>query len=166
MNIRVGQLRRKDRAVTEEQEILSIIARCRVCTLSMCIGGEPYGVPVNFGILQKGEDGFLCVHGAPVGKKAGALLPGTTVAFSMYTAETLVPGEKASDCTMDFESVCGSGVVEEIHTEEDRAEILTAIMRQYWPDWSGKWSTSDLKAGLWKIRIQQWCGKRHASSRT
>lgn len=164
MNIKVGQLRRKDRAVIEEKKILSIMARCQVCTLSMCSAGEPYGVPVNFGIMQKGEDCFLCFHGAPVGKKAEALLPGTTVAFSMYTAETLVPGEKASDCTMDFESVCGSGVVEEIRTEEERAEVLTAIMRQYWPDWRGEWNASDLKAGLWKVRIQQWCGKRHTSA--
>ena len=46
---RVKSMRRKDREVTDLQEIEEIIKGCKVCHLAMADAGQPYIVPLNFG---------------------------------------------------------------------------------------------------------------------
>ena len=59
---------RREREVTDINEILSILDKAKVLHLGLVDGDEPYVVPMNYGYVM--EDGKLTVylHGAKVGR--------------------------------------------------------------------------------------------------
>jgi len=71
------KMRRSDREVTDVDEKLGIVARCKVCRLGMIdetVGpGEPYIVPLNFGYEYVDGVLFLYLHGAGEGRKINIL---------------------------------------------------------------------------------------------
>ena len=66
-------MRRKDREITDLNEIIKIVSECDVLHLGMCDNGVPYVVPVNFGFTYEDETFTFYVHGAASGKKIDIL---------------------------------------------------------------------------------------------
>lgn len=124
-------MRRKDRAVTEQERILSIMEKCGVCSLAFAGGTHPYVIPLNFGVKVMDGKTALYFHGAGEGIKFDRLREDNRAAFSMYATEELVLKEPACSSTMLYESVCGSGRVFVVGEAEEKLEALTAIMRHY-----------------------------------
>lgn len=124
-------MRRKDRAVMEENAIREIMKKCRVCSLALSGGGYPYVIPLNFGVVQKDGKTVLYFHGAGEGTKFERLERDSKAAFSMYAEEELVLKKPACSTTMLYESVCGTGKVFVVETAEEKLEALKSIMRQY-----------------------------------
>jgi len=62
-------MRRKDREVTDFQEIIEIMKKCDVCRLAFNDQGFPYVIPLNFGLDVVGDQVFLYFHSALKGKK-------------------------------------------------------------------------------------------------
>ena len=48
-------MRRKDREITDFQEILEIIRKCDVCRIALNDEEFPYMVPLNFGMDVQGD---------------------------------------------------------------------------------------------------------------
>lgn len=53
-------MRRKDREITDFNEIMNIINKCDVCRLALFDEDYPYIVPLNFGV-DKEDDQFVFV---------------------------------------------------------------------------------------------------------
>ena len=53
-------MRRKDREITDFNEIIEIIKKCDVCRIAMNDGDFPYIVPLNFGLDV--QDGRACLR--------------------------------------------------------------------------------------------------------
>ena len=62
-------MRRKDREVTEMEEIQQIFDECKVCRIGIMDENGPYIVPVNYGYVRKEGKVILYIHGAREGKK-------------------------------------------------------------------------------------------------
>ncbi len=60
-------MRRKDREVTDFQEIVKIIDACQIMRLGLSDGDFPYIVPVNFAYEIK-ERKIFYIHGAMAGR--------------------------------------------------------------------------------------------------
>ena len=75
-------MRRKDREITQPEELLAILDRCDVCHLALHGGTFPYVVPLNFGVTREGEGVALWFHGAAAGKKLELLEENHHAAFS------------------------------------------------------------------------------------
>ncbi len=122
-------MRRKDREITELQEILSIINSCKVIRLAMLDeSGLPYIVPLNFGYcLENGAFTFYC-HSAPQGRKLDLLRRDGRVAFEMDCRGELQTADHACGFGYYYASVIGSGTAELIEGEEKLA-ALSALMR-------------------------------------
>ena len=43
-------MRRRDREITDKQEILEVMRKCDVCRIALHDGDYPYIVPLNFGL--------------------------------------------------------------------------------------------------------------------
>ncbi len=123
-------MRRKDREVTQPEEIFDIIKKCDVCRIAFFDEKFPYIVPLNFGVAFENGVFTFYFHGANAGKKMELLQKNNAVAFEMDCSHKLIEGEKACDYTMAYESVCGTGFLEKI-TEEQKIQAFTAIMKQY-----------------------------------
>lgn len=121
-------MRRNDRAVTNIDEILSIISSCKVIRLAMVDDGRPYIVPLNFGYRY--EDGaftFYC-HSAREGRKLDILRQNNTVAFEMDCRGELLEAENACGCSYYYASILGEGHVD-FPEGAEKCCALSALMR-------------------------------------
>lgn len=123
-------MRRKDRQVTDQSEIMGIIDRCDVCHIALFDKQYPYIVTMNFGVLQVDGITELYFHCASEGKKLDLIRRDPHVAFEMDCSHHLIRGERACSYTMEFESVCGTGVME-IMLPHERLDAMAAFMRHY-----------------------------------
>lgn len=62
-------MRRKDREITDFNEIIEIMKKCDSVTLGLNDDGYPYLVPLNFGLHVDGEQVELYFHCAIQGTK-------------------------------------------------------------------------------------------------
>ncbi len=123
-------MRRKDREVTERNEIIEIMRRCDVCRLAIHDEGYPYIVPLNFGLLVDEESMTLVFHSALEGTKLDLLKIDNRVSFEMDCQHQLQYFEEKGVCTMAYESVIGRGRITFLEGEE-KFGCLKAIMEQY-----------------------------------
>lgn len=61
-------MRRKDREITDFDEIMNIINKCDTCRLALFDKEFPYIVPLNFGVDIRDEQLYLYFHCAKKGK--------------------------------------------------------------------------------------------------
>ena len=61
-------MRRKDREITDKQDILEVMRKCDVCRIALHNGDYPYVVPLNFGLQVEKDMPVLYFHGALEGK--------------------------------------------------------------------------------------------------
>ena len=123
-------MRRKDREVTDIEQKLGIIRRCKVLRLGMAEQNMPYIVPLNFGFDYR--DGLLTlyVHGAKEGKKVDILNRNKQVCFEMDGEHSLIPGKDAASYSFAYESIIGFGTAEILETDEEKTYGLNALMKQ------------------------------------
>lgn len=155
-------MRRKDRCVEDKNEILAIIKKCEVCNLAFHDEEFPYIVPLNFGVAMNEDTFELYFHCARVGKKLDLLKVNNHVAFSMSCSHTLHIEEAACNSTMEFESVCGNGVLEELG-DEDKAKALNILMKQYSGRDDYTFPENELRAvAVLRLTVNEITGKRLA----
>lgn len=153
-------MRRKDREITDMEEILQIIKKCSVCRLGLFDKDFPYVVPLNFGYEYKDSVLTLFFHGAKEGKKLDLIQADNRASFEMDCSHKLIPGEMACDYTMEYESVMGQGFVE-ILPKEEKVSALNALMQKYTKGKEFQYRDSDLdEVEVFKLTVKQITGKR------
>lgn len=120
-------MRRKEKQVTDEKIILSVLEKAEVCRLGMCRGNVPYIVPMNFGI----EDNNLYFHCAREGKKLDIIRENNKVCFEMETDVQLLESEIPCRWGAKYTSIIGFGKAEILETEEEKTNGLNIIMKKY-----------------------------------
>jgi uncharacterized protein len=128
-----GAMRRKDRAITRFEDIVAVMSNCEVCHVGFHDDEYPYVVPMNFGMTVDDEHRItLYFHGAEAGKKHDLLKKDNRVGFVMEDTHGIKTGKHvgACECTMEFESVMGTGTIEYVD-DAAKVEALHAILKQY-----------------------------------
>ena len=125
-------MRRKDREITDVDEMINIMKKCDTCAIALNDEetGFPYIVPLNFGMEVKDGQVFLYSHGAMKGKKLDLIQKDNRATFEMDCEHNFILYEERMSCTMGFASVIGHGTIE-IVPDEDKYEALKILMRQY-----------------------------------
>lgn len=123
-------MRRKDREITELNEIIDIIKKCDTCTIAINDEDFPYIVPLNFGLDVQGEQVYLYFHCATEGKKLDLLKKDNRVTFEMDCDHNFILYEERMSCTMGYSSVIGHGTID-IVSDEDKYDALKILMKQY-----------------------------------
>ena len=125
-------MRRKDREITDVDEMINIMKKCDTCAIALndVVTGFPYIVPLNFGMEVKDGQVFLYFHGAMKGKKLDLIQKDNRATFEMDCEHNFILYEERMSCTMGFASVIGHGTIE-IVPDEDKYEALKILMRQY-----------------------------------
>ncbi len=125
-------MRRKDREVTDFDEIISILENCRVLHLALISEGKPYAVQVNFGYAVKEIAGekrlFVYFHGAGEGKKIDAIKQNSAVSFCAERFAEVSGGAEACSWTTFYESVIGFGKAKIISDAQEKAAAMDTIM--------------------------------------
>jgi nitroimidazol reductase NimA-like FMN-containing flavoprotein (pyridoxamine 5'-phosphate oxidase superfamily) len=159
-------MRRSDREITDIEEKLGIIRRCKVLRLGLAEQNQPYIVPMNFGFDYK--DGLLTLylHGAKEGKKMDILNRNQQVCFEMDGEHSLITGENPSDYSFAYESIIGFGTGEILEKEDEKTRGLNALMRhQTGEDRDYTYPEGQLRGvNVFRIRVSSFTGKRHKRS--
>lgn len=167
-------MRRKDREVSDFDEIIDILERCKVLHLAVICDGCPYSVPVNFGYVVEEIEGkkILSVyfHGAGEGKKISAIKENPVVSFSAVAdCEVVALSENKEPCSYSclYESVVGFGKAVLLDDSRERAKGMDTIMihNGYKMPAGVKviaYKAMDLaRTAICKISVSEITGKRH-----
>jgi nitroimidazol reductase NimA-like FMN-containing flavoprotein (pyridoxamine 5'-phosphate oxidase superfamily) len=122
-------MRRKDREVSSEEEIKSIIEKCKVCHLAMVDKGLPYVVPLNFGYTLEDDSLTLFFHSAKAGHKLDILKENNAVCFEMAFEGKLGHIENPCNSGYYYESVHGFGHVEFVEDIGEKCNALTLLVK-------------------------------------
>lgn len=155
-------MRKANRAVSEPTEILTIIRQCDVCNLALMDGEYPYVIPLNFGVCEKAGAVSLYFHGASEGKKLALASENPHVAFAMDCTRSLRCDETACTATMDFESVCGKGLLSIVEDPDETLTALRLLMGHYFPELEFEYSPRmALGVRVMRLDVNEMMGKRH-----
>lgn len=122
-------MRRKEREITNMQQIREILDTCQVCRLAMQDEEGLYLVPLNFGYELEGETLTLYFHSAKEGRKITALSPSAPVCFEMDCSHHLVSGDAPCAYTYEFQSIIGSGTAVIVEDFEEKQHALAVLMK-------------------------------------
>ena len=148
-------MRRKDKEITDRNEIELIIEKATVCRLAMADDSGPYIVPLCFGF----RNNTLYFHSAADGKKLGILMKNPRVCFEFDGDCEVRAGVKACDFGMRYRSVIGFGTVAFVEAAAAKREALDIIMKHYaegafdYPDASFK------RISVFRVDIDTMTGK-------
>ncbi len=153
-------MRRAEREVTSVYTIEQIMQRCDVCSLALMDGPYPYVVPLNFGFERKGEQTYLYFHGAGEGKKMTLLNRNPNAAFEMNCSHRLLAGDNACATSMEYDSVCGRGILSIVEEIENKKHALRQIMKQYTGKADAEFSDNNLQSvAVLRLEVQELSGK-------
>lgn len=122
-------MRRKDREVTDKQELRDIIDTCKVCRVATSDGQGLYIIPLNFGYLYEEEKLTLYIHSAKLGRKTEAFAADAHIAFEMDCGHRLLEGKVACQYGFTFRSITGTGEIHLVDDVEEKKLGLTAMMK-------------------------------------
>lgn len=144
--------------MTDQEEIVQIMGRCEVLHLALNTDTVPYLLPVNFGMEPDGMT--LYFHGAVDGTKYAWIARDPRASFEMECSHGLVLDEDRHECTMNYQSVVGWGVLDEVTDAEEKIHALRRIMAQYHHE-EFTFTTAPLPhTRVFRLHVQQRTAKR------
>jgi len=150
-------MRRKEREITDPEEIEGIIRKGKVMHLAMCDGGRPYVVPLTYGY----EDGKVYFHCATEGRKLDVLKGNDQVCFAIDLDHQLVGAAEACKSDIKFRSVVGEGRASILTGSEEKKRGLDVIMRQVFGGAPPSYAEGALhKIVVVRIDVQSLTGKK------
>ena len=122
-------MRRKDREVTEMEEIQQIFDECKVCRIGIMDENGPYIVPVNYGYVREEGKVILYIHGAREGKKIDLIRKNANVGVEIDYRHELVEGDTACQYSYYYASIIGKGAASIIDNPREKLKALNVIMK-------------------------------------
>ena len=122
-------LTRREREVTDINEIKEILDKAMVVHIGMIDGDEPYVVPMNYGYTLENDELCLYLHGATVGRKIDIMKENPKVFFELECDVTPFEGAYACQYGTAYASVMGMGKAEILENTEDKKSGLSLFMK-------------------------------------
>jgi uncharacterized protein len=159
-------MRRKDREITDFQDILHLLSTMKVIRLGLLDKDIPYIVPLNFGYKEENEKLTFYFHSALKGRKIDLLKIHPKVCFEMDTEHQLIEGKIACDSTFDFASIMGLGIISFIEDPKLKVEALNHLMRHQSNLKSFEYDPLELKqVSVYQLEVSEISAKRHLTKR-
>ena len=115
-------LRRKDREISDEGAISGILASCRLATIGMCRGSEPYIVTMNYG-YDAGRRA-LYFHCAGEGLKLDFLGENPSVCATVVDDK----GYEHGKCEHKYRSLVVRGRMSEVKSLEEKKHGIDVLI--------------------------------------
>ena len=122
-------MRRKDREVTDQEEIQKIFDDCKVCRIGIVDEDGPYIVPMNYGYVKEEGKVILYFHGAREGKKIDLIRKNPNVGIELDYKHELEEGKLACQYSYYYASIIGKGTASIIDNPKEKLKALNVIMR-------------------------------------
>lgn len=150
-------MRRHDREITDEAEVLAALNRCDVLRVALNSDTYPYIVPLSFGMEVIGERPYLYVHGAREGLRHDLLARDWRVCFEADRFEHYIETSGGVSCV--YESIIGFGRAEAVTGEEAAHGLALILAHCGHADYEVTQAVVD-RTSVWRITVSQMTGKR------
>ena len=150
-------MRRLDKEINDENVIIEMLTKSRICRFGFVDNDEAYIVPFRFAYA----DGCIYVHSAPEGRKMDLIKKNNRVSFEIEYYTEIVEDEKACNWTLKYRSAMGKGVISVENDKTSKINGLNLIMRKYGAKGDLKYDENSLsKMVLLKLQIDSITGKQ------
>ncbi|MCB2227487.1 MAG: pyridoxamine 5'-phosphate oxidase family protein [Desulfarculaceae bacterium] len=112
--------RKEKMHITDEALVMGILERGNLLSLALCSDGQPYVVPMNYGL----HDGRIYMHTGVKGLKMEILAANPRVSFTVMEGVEFVKAEQPCEWDTRYRSVVGLGACRVV---EDQAEKLAGL---------------------------------------
>ncbi len=122
-------MRRRDREVTDMNEILHILDNAKTLHLGLVEDGMPYVLPLNYGYTM--EDGKLTfyVHGALEGRKIDVVRKNSVCCAQLDTDIEPFAGKVACQYGVSYYSLIGFGNAYVVEDPIEKMKALSILMK-------------------------------------
>jgi uncharacterized protein len=150
-------MRRRDKEITDNGEIATILEKAVVCRLALADGNCPYIFPVNFVV----RNNYLYFHSSPEGKKIDILRRNNQVCFEIDIDTETVTGELPCSWGTRYRSVIGFGRASFLQETAEKQRALNYLVEKYAgkKDFSYKPEALD-KVAVLCVSIEKMTGKK------
>lgn len=124
-------MRRKNREVTDPNQILDIVDKSAVMRVALYADGEPYITPLNFAYIYNEGKFVFYFHCAPEGRKLDMARKNPRVCFEADCGFNIIKNDDPCKWTAEFASVIGYGQITIIENDGEKKMALDLITRRY-----------------------------------
>ena len=119
---------KRERQVTDENQIRHILDTAKVLHLGLAVDNEPYVVPMNYGYTMEEGKLVLYLHSALQGKKIDMMRANPSVFFELDCDWIPFEGEKPCQYGLGYSSVMGCGKAQIVEDVQEKMKAMTALM--------------------------------------
>jgi len=159
-----SQIRRQDRAVTDETWIKDFLHRTPYGTLATANAGQPF---INSNLFVYDEAAHaIYLHTARVGRTQANVEANQRVCFSISEMGRLLPADVALDFSVEYAGVTVFGTATILADEAEQTRALQMLLDKYFPhlrpgqDYRAITAEELRRTAVYKIDIEQWSGKQ------
>ena len=120
---------KREREVTDPQQIQYILDTAKVLHLGMVDGDEPYVLPMNYGYTLENGQLTLYLHGATKGRKLDVIQANPKVFFSLECDVVPFEGDRPCQYGTTYASVMGRGIADIVENVEEKCQAMAVLMR-------------------------------------
>ncbi len=120
---------KREREVTDMDEIISILDKAKVLHLGLVDGDEPYVVPMNYGYTMEEGKMTVYLHGALTGRKLDLMRVNPKVFFELDCDIVPFEGKTACNYGITYASVMGRGKAVIVEDTEEKIKGLQVLMK-------------------------------------
>ena len=120
---------KRERQITDRDQILEILDKARVLHLGLCVDNEPYVVPMNYGYIFEDGKLVLYLHSAVSGKKLDMLRQNPNVFFELDCDLTPFEGKVPCQYGLAYFSVMGRGTGRIVEDVEEKKRAMSILMK-------------------------------------
>ncbi|MBQ3007587.1 MAG: pyridoxamine 5'-phosphate oxidase family protein [Clostridia bacterium] len=120
---------RREREVTDINEIIKILDTAKVAHIGLVDGDEPYVVPMNYGYTMENGKLTIYLHGAKRGRKIDVIRANPKVFFEAECNNIPFEGDIACRYGIAYESIMGKGLAVIVEDVEEKKKALSLLMK-------------------------------------
>ena len=120
---------KRERQVTDPQQIKEILDTAQVVHLGLCVDNEPYVVPMNYGYTMEEGKLTLYLHSAVRGKKLDMIRSNSRVFFEMDCDRKPFEGNLPCQYGLSYSSLMGRGTATIVEDVEEKKKAMSILMK-------------------------------------
>jgi len=120
---------KRERQITDPQQIRHILDTAGVLHLGLCVDNEPYVVPMNYGYSMENGKLVLYLHSALQGKKLDMIRANSKVFFEMDCDRMPFEGKLPCQYGLVYSSIMGRGTATIVEDVEEKKQAMTVLMK-------------------------------------
>ena len=120
---------KRERQVTDPQQIRSILDTAKVLRLGLAVDNEPYVVPMNYGYVMEEGKLTLYLHSAVKGKKLDMVQANPHVFFELDCDWKPFEGKLPCQYGLSYSSIMGRGKAQIVEDVEEKKKAMSILMK-------------------------------------